>query len=181
MVKDNALRRDSGGRRRRAWERHNGPDTRFVSGFLFANGRCIKKSPTLGGEAGSEGCSAGGFQLRGWVNVKRGDGICGSVPINPYKHICTKKNLVHKEKSRATDIHPNASIGTVVRAMSCRRRSRHPPFPRPLGATQRSWEGRRFGSASECVGVHRATTLAAANVRSQPRKRKRGDLKRRSL
>ena len=42
---------------------------------------------------------------------------------------------------RNTDIHPNASIATVVRAMSCRRCSPHPPFARPLGATRRSWYG----------------------------------------
>ena len=32
------------------------------------------------------------------------------------------------------------SLGAVVRAMSCRRCSPHPPFARPLGATRRSWE-----------------------------------------
>jgi hypothetical protein len=42
---------------------------------------------------------------------------------------------------RKVDIHPNASIATVVRAMSCRRCSPHPPFARPLGATRRSWYG----------------------------------------
>jgi hypothetical protein len=45
---------------------------------------------------------------------------------------------------REIDIHPNASIGTVVRAMSCKRCSPHPPFARPLGATRRSWEGREW-------------------------------------
>jgi hypothetical protein len=43
---------------------------------------------------------------------------------------------------RKIDIHPNASIGTVVRAMSCRRCSPHPPFARPRGATRRSWDGK---------------------------------------
>ena len=42
---------------------------------------------------------------------------------------------------RKIDIHPNASIGTVVRVMSCKRCSPHPPFARPLGATKRSWYG----------------------------------------
>jgi hypothetical protein len=37
------------------------------------------------------------------------------------------------------DIHPNASLGTVVRKMSCQRCSPHPPFAQPLGATRRSW------------------------------------------
>jgi hypothetical protein len=37
---------------------------------------------------------------------------------------------------------PSASIGTVVRAMSCKRCSPHPPFARAIGATRRSWYGR---------------------------------------
>jgi hypothetical protein len=55
---------------------------------------------------------------------------------------------------RQIDIHPNASLGTVVRAMSCKRCSPHPPFARPLGATRRSWEGkdkwRRRREAETC-------------------------------
>lgn len=43
---------------------------------------------------------------------------------------------------RTVDIHPNASLGTVVRKLSCQRCSPHPPFARPLGATRRSWYGR---------------------------------------
>jgi hypothetical protein len=45
---------------------------------------------------------------------------------------------------RKIDIHPNASVATVVRAMSCKRCSPQPPFARPLGATRRSWEGKEW-------------------------------------
>jgi hypothetical protein len=40
---------------------------------------------------------------------------------------------------RALDIHPNATLSTVVRRLSCQRCCPHPPFARPLGATRRSW------------------------------------------
>jgi hypothetical protein len=58
---------------------------------------------------------------------------------------------------REIDIHPNASLGTVLRAMSCRRCSPHPPFARPVGATRRSWN-------SKDVWLHkRATEMVCAS------------------
>jgi hypothetical protein len=56
--------------------------------------------------------------------------------------LCPAYQQMGEADLRAIDIHPNASIGTVVRAMSCKRCSPHPPFAQPLGATRRSWEGR---------------------------------------
>ena len=40
---------------------------------------------------------------------------------------------------RTIDIHPGASLATVIRTMSCRRCTPHAPFAIPLGATRRSW------------------------------------------
>jgi hypothetical protein len=54
--------------------------------------------------------------------------------------VCPACQQMGETDLRSIDIHPNASIGTVVRAMSCKRCSPHPPFARPLGATRRSWE-----------------------------------------
>ena len=56
--------------------------------------------------------------------------------------LCSACQQMGETDLRKIDIHPHASIGTVVRAMSCRRCSPHPPFARPLGATRRSWEGK---------------------------------------
>ena len=56
--------------------------------------------------------------------------------------VCPACQQLGETDLRAIDIHPNASIGTVVRPMSCKRCSPHPPFSRPLGATRRSWEGK---------------------------------------
>lgn len=56
--------------------------------------------------------------------------------------VCPACQQMGETDLRKIDIHPNASIGTVVRAMSCKRCSPHPPFARPLGATRRSWEGK---------------------------------------
>jgi hypothetical protein len=59
----------------------------------------------------------------------------------PWLHVCCPAcQQMGETDLRKIDIHPNASIATVVRAMSCRRCSLHPPFARPLGATRRSWE-----------------------------------------
>jgi hypothetical protein len=55
--------------------------------------------------------------------------------------VCPACQQIGEVDLRKIDIHPNASIAAVVRAMSCRRCSPHPPFARPLGATRRSWEG----------------------------------------
>jgi len=55
--------------------------------------------------------------------------------------ICPACQQMGETDLRNIDIHPNASIATVVRAMSCKRCSPHPPFARPLGATRRSWYG----------------------------------------
>ena len=53
--------------------------------------------------------------------------------------VCPACRQMGEVDLRRVDIHPNASIGTVVRAMSCKRCSPHPPFAQPLGATRRSW------------------------------------------
>ena len=53
--------------------------------------------------------------------------------------VCPACQQMGEVDLRKIDIHPNASIGTVVRAMPCKRCSPHPPFARPLGATRRSW------------------------------------------
>jgi hypothetical protein len=58
--------------------------------------------------------------------------------------VCPACQQLGEVDLRKVDIHPNASIGTVVRAMSCKRCSPHPPFARPLGATRRSWEGKSW-------------------------------------
>jgi hypothetical protein len=58
-----------------------------------------------------------------------------------YLHVvCPACQQTGETDLRKIDIHPNASIGTVVRAMSCKRCSPHPPFAWALGATRRSWE-----------------------------------------
>jgi hypothetical protein len=56
--------------------------------------------------------------------------------------VCPACQQLGETDLRKIDIHPNASVATVVRAMSCKRCSPHPPFARPLGATRRSWEGK---------------------------------------
>lgn len=56
--------------------------------------------------------------------------------------VCPACQQLGETDLREIDIHPSASLGTVVRAMSCRRCSPHPPFARPIGATRRSWEGK---------------------------------------
>ena len=53
--------------------------------------------------------------------------------------VCPACQQLGETDLRKLDIHPNASIGVVIRAMSCKRCSPHPPFARPLGATKRSW------------------------------------------
>ena len=53
--------------------------------------------------------------------------------------VCPACQQMGETDLRRVDIHPNSSIGTIVRAMSCKRCSPHPPFARPLGATRRSW------------------------------------------
>ncbi len=53
--------------------------------------------------------------------------------------VCSSCQQMGETDLRKIDIHPKASLGTVVRAMSCKRCSPHPPFARPLGATRRSW------------------------------------------
>ena len=58
----------------------------------------------------------------------------------------------------AIDIHPNASIGAVVRAMSCKRCSPHPPFARPLGATRRSWDGKSRWKPERKIIINRVET-----------------------
>src|SRR5665213_2335726 len=58
--------------------------------------------------------------------------------------VCPACQQIGETDLRKIDIHPHASLGTVVRAMSCRRCSPHPPFARPLGATRRSWEGKEW-------------------------------------
>jgi hypothetical protein len=69
--------------------------------------------------------------------------------------VCPACQQMGEVDLREIDIHQNASIGTVVRAMSCRRCSPHPPFARPLGATRRSWYGQdswqrsRYGLPAE--------------------------------
>ena len=55
--------------------------------------------------------------------------------------VCPACQQLGETDLREIDIHPNASIATIVRAMSCKRCSPHPPFARQLGATRRSWEG----------------------------------------
>jgi hypothetical protein len=61
----------------------------------------------------------------------------------PWLHVvCPACGQLGEADLRTLDIHPNASIAAVVRAMSCQRCSPHPPFARPLGATRRSWYGR---------------------------------------
>lgn len=56
--------------------------------------------------------------------------------------VCPACQQMGEADLRSIDIHPDASLGTVVRAMSCKRCSPHPPFARPLGATRRSWDGK---------------------------------------
>lgn len=46
--------------------------------------------------------------------------------------VCPACQQMGETDLREIDIHPNASIATVVRAMSCRLCSPHPPFARPL-------------------------------------------------
>jgi hypothetical protein len=53
--------------------------------------------------------------------------------------VCPACQQLGETDLRKVDVHPNASIGVVIRAMSCKRCSPHPPFARPLGATKRSW------------------------------------------
>jgi hypothetical protein len=55
--------------------------------------------------------------------------------------VCPACQQTGETDLRSIDIHPNASVATVVRLMSCKRCSPHPPFARPVGATRRSWEG----------------------------------------
>jgi hypothetical protein len=55
--------------------------------------------------------------------------------------VCPACQQLGEVDLRTLDVHPNASIGVVIRAMSCQRCSPHPPFARPLGATRRSWYG----------------------------------------
>jgi hypothetical protein len=46
--------------------------------------------------------------------------------------VCPACQQLGETDLRKLDIHPNASIGVVIRAMSCWRCSPHPPFARPL-------------------------------------------------
>ena len=52
--------------------------------------------------------------------------------------VCPACQQMGETDLRTIDIHPNASLGTVVRAMSCRPCSPHPPFARALVATKQS-------------------------------------------
>ena len=45
--------------------------------------------------------------------------------------VCPDCQQLGETDLRKIDIHPNASIGTVVRVMSCKRCSPHPPFAQP--------------------------------------------------
>ncbi|MCX7348709.1 MAG: hypothetical protein NTZ54_04030, partial [Alphaproteobacteria bacterium] len=58
--------------------------------------------------------------------------------------VCPACQQMGETDLRKIDIHAKASISTVVRSMSCKRCSPHPPFARPLGATRRSWEGKEW-------------------------------------
>ena len=61
----------------------------------------------------------------------------------PWLHVvCPACGIVGETDLRKVDIHPDASLGTVVQMMSCSRCSPHPPFAKPTGLTRRSWEGR---------------------------------------
>jgi putative SOS response-associated peptidase YedK len=55
--------------------------------------------------------------------------------------VCPACQQIGEADLRKIDIHPDASLATVVRSMSCKRCSPHPPFAMPLGATRRSWYG----------------------------------------
>ena len=68
--------------------------------------------------------------------------------------VCPACQQMGEADLRAIDIHPNASIGAVVRAMSCKRCSPHPPFARPLGATRRSWQGKSRWKPERVASVH---------------------------
>lgn len=58
--------------------------------------------------------------------------------------ICPACQVLGEVDLREVDIHPDASIGVVIRMMSCRACRPNPPFARPLGATRRSWYGRSW-------------------------------------
>ena len=66
--------------------------------------------------------------------------------------VCPACQQMGETDFRNIDIHPNASIATVVRAMSCKRCSPHPPFASPLGATRRSWEGKEVWRRERAKG-----------------------------
>ena len=61
----------------------------------------------------------------------------------PWLHVvCPACGIVGETDLRKVDIHPDASVGTVVQMMSCLLRcSPHPPLAKPTGLTRRSWEG----------------------------------------
>jgi hypothetical protein len=61
----------------------------------------------------------------------------------PWLHvICSACRTEGECDLRKIDIHPNASVATIVRAMSCRGCHPHAPFAKPVGLTRRSWQGR---------------------------------------
>ena len=61
----------------------------------------------------------------------------------PWLHVlCTGCNTEGECDLRTLDIHPEATIAVVIRAMSCRACSPHVPFARPIGLTRRSWQRR---------------------------------------
>lgn len=82
--------------------------------------------------------------------------------------VCPACQQMGETDLRNIDIHPHASNGTVVGAMSCKRCSPHPPFARPLGATRRSWEGKEWRLKRDRGSVQRveADDIGWGNGRS---------------
>ena len=58
----------------------------------------------------------------------------------PWLHVvCPACQIVGEVDLCTVDIHPGASVATVVRRLSCQRCCPHPPFAKPTGLTRRSW------------------------------------------
>jgi hypothetical protein len=77
--------------------------------------------------------------------------------------VCPACHQMGETDLRKIDIHPNASLDTVVREMSCRRCSPHPPFARPLGATRRSW----YGNDGWLCDPYRASLVRVEHVETE--------------